>query len=217
MRIRHPAGHPRGAVRKLVSLAVFATVLAGCQAGEDVTKEVDVVGQSAMALPELKKLTFGGDFVLTDQNGAMFDTATLRGKIVFLFFGFTTCPDACPMTLSKIASVYALLGNEASSLRTVFVSVDPERDTPEKLKVYLSYYDLPVVGLTGTAEEIKSVAGDYGVYYSKSEEETAAGYLIDHATLVYLIDQGGKLRYLSHLQDSPEMLAGLVRKVLAEG
>ena len=214
MRFRHLEGLPRGAVRKLVSLAVFTTALTGCQVGEDV---VDVVDQPAVALPELKKLTFGRDFVLTDQNGAMFDTATLRGKILFLFFGYTTCPDACPMTLSKIASVYALLGNEASRLRTVYVSVDPERDTPEKLKIYLSYYDLPVVGLTGTAEEIKSVAGDFGVYYSKSEEETAAGYLVDHTTLIYMIDQDGLLRYLSQPQDPPEVLAGLVRKVLAEG
>ena len=213
MRFRRSEGLPRGAVRKLVSLAVFTTALAGCQAGEDVTK----VNRPAMALPELKKVTFGRDFVLTDHNGAMFDTATLRGKTVFLFLGYTTCPDACPMTLSKIASVYALLGNEASRLRTVYVSVDSERDTPEKLKAYLSYYDLPVVGLTGTAEEIKSVAGDFGVYYSKSEEETAAGYLVDHTTLIYLIDQHAQLRYLSQSQDSPEVLAGLVRKVLAEG
>lgn len=167
-------------------------------------------------LPELKKLEFGRDFVLTNQDGEAFDTASLRGKIIFLFFGYTTCPDACPMTLSKLARVDALLGDDSDRVQTVYVSVDPERDTVDKVKEYLSYYSLPVVGLTGTAEEIKSVAGDFGVYYAVSEEETAAGYLVDHTTLVYLIDGNGTLRYLSHPDDSPEVLAALVRKILAE-
>ena len=168
-------------------------------------------------LPELRKLEFGRDFVLTDQHGASFDTATLRGKLIFLFFGYTTCPDACPMTLSKLARVNALIGNDGKRVQTVFVSVDPERDTVEKMKEYLSYYTLPVVGLTGTVAELASVAGDFGVYYGKSETETAAGYLVDHTTLVYMIDPGGMLRYLSHPEDLPEVLAGLVLKVLAEG
>ena len=85
------------------------------------------------------------------------------------------------------------------------------------MREYLSYYDLPVVGLIGTVEEIKDVADDFGVYYSKSEEETALGYLVDHTTLVYMIDPNGTLRYLSHPDDSPEVLAALVRMVLAEG
>ena len=121
------------------------------------------------------------------------------------------------MTLSKLARVAALLGQEEDQIQIVYVSVDPERDTVEKLKEYLSYYQLPVIGLTGTAEEIKSVAGDFGVFYSKSEEETAMGYLVDHTTLIYLVDGKGSLRYLSHPEDSPEVLAGLARKVLGEG
>ena len=165
----------------------------------------------------MKNLEFGRDFVLTNQDGQVFDTSTLRGKLIFLFFGYTTCPDACPMTLSKLARVASLLGQEEDQIQIVYVSVDPERDTVEKLKEYLSYYQLPVIGLTGTAEEIKSVAGDFGVFYSKSEEETAMGYLVDHTTLIYLVDGKGSLRYLSHPEDSPEVLAGLARKVLGEG
>ncbi|HAA74237.1 TPA: SCO family protein [Candidatus Latescibacteria bacterium] len=200
---------------KHLTLAV-CLLFAGCSESGDSTEPVAII-EEPQELPELKKLEFGRDFVLTDQNGERFDTATLRGKLIFLFFGYTTCPDACPMTLSKIARVDALLGEMGERVQTLYVSIDPERDTVEKVREYLSYYDLPVVGLTGTVEEINDVADDFGVYYSKSEEETALGYLVDHTTLVYMIDPNGTLRYLSHPDDSPEVLAALVRKVLAEG
>ena len=197
---------------------VLALVTCACAESpqSDGIREVTEI-ETPVELPELRKLEFGRDFVLTDQNGASFDTATLRGKLIFLFFGYTTCPDACPMTLSKLARVSSLLSDDGKRVQTVFVSVDPERDTVEKMKEYLSYYTLPVVGLTGTAAEVASVTGDFGVYYGKSETETAAGYLVDHTTLVYMIDPSGMLRYLSHPEDTPEVLAGLVRKVLAEG
>jgi len=188
--------------------------LTHCESGGPQTADETVTTVDPVELPELKDLAFGRDFVLTDQNGDRFDTATLRGKIIFLFFGYTTCPDACPMTLSKLARVYDLLGQEADRVQTVYVSVDPDRDTVETIREYLSYYSHPVVGLTGTFQEIKDVAGDFGVFYSKSEEETEAGYLVDHTTLVYLIDGKGKLRYLSHPEDEPEVLAALARKVL---
>ena len=180
------------------------------------TSEVEAVAEVG-DLPELKRLEFGRDFVLTNQDGVLFDTATLRGKVILLFFGYTTCPDACPLTLSKLARVNALLGSESDRVQTVYVSVDPERDTVEKMKAYLSYYTLPVVGLTGTVDEVASVAGDFGAYYSKSEEETSAGYLVDHTTMVYMIGPDGTLRYLSHPEDASEVMAALIRKVLAEG
>lgn len=198
---------------------VWASILAvTCLACEPAEQHSNAqVDSEPVELPELKNLEFGRDFVLTNQDGQAFDTSALRGKLIFLFFGYTTCPDACPMTLSKLARVASLLGQEEDQIQIVYVSVDPERDTVEKLKEYLSYYQLPVIGLTGTAEEIKSVAGDFGVFYSKSEEETAMGYLVDHTTLIYLVDGKGSLRYLSHPEDSPEVLAGLARKVLGEG
>jgi protein SCO1/2 len=197
---------------------VFIAIAAiACGQSQDEGGREGASTEVAVELPELRRLEFGRDFVLTDQDGKSFDTATLRGKLIFLFFGYTTCPDACPMTLSKLARVNAMLGDEGSRVQTVYVSVDPERDTVEKMKEYLSYYTLPVVGLTGTVEEVGEVAGDFGVYHSKSEEETAVGYLVDHTTLVYLLDPDGTLRYLSHPEDSPEVLVGLVRKVLGEG
>lgn len=194
----------------------IAAAMTACGGGD--TAKVDAGGEEEVVeLPELRKLDFGRDFTLTDQDGQPFDTASLRGQVIFLFFGFTTCPDVCPMTLSKIAQAEALLGDDAARLQTVYVTVDPERDTPEKLKEYLGHYTLPVVGLTGTPEEVKSVAADFGVYYEKAEQDTAVGYLVDHTTLIYLIDPDGKLRYLSQPGDSAEVLAGLVKEILKEG
>ena len=196
---------------------VVLTAMACGESQRDNSVRESVQSESSVELPELKRLEFGRDFVLTDQDGKSFNTATLRGKLIFLFFGYTTCPDVCPMALSKLARVNAMLGKDGNRVQIIYVSIDPERDTVEKLKEYLSYYTLPVVGLTGTVDEIGSVARDFGVYHSWSEEETAAGYLIDHTTLVYMIDSEGMLRYLSHPEDSPEVLVGLVQKVLAEG
>ena len=204
-------GHTGWIARSILAVLIAVSCSAK-PSGDDKTNGVS----EPVVLPKLRKLEFGRDFLLTDQNGASFDSATLRGDLIFLFFGYTTCPDACPMTLSKLARVNALLGDDGQHVRTVYVSVDPERDTVDTMREYLSYYTLSVVGLTGSAEEIKSVAADFGVYYSKSEEETAVGYLVDHTTLVYVIDQEGTLRYLSHPEDSSELLAGVARKILAE-
>ncbi|MBK35435.1 MAG: hypothetical protein CME26_07890 [Gemmatimonadetes bacterium] len=184
---------------------------AACTAGHE---EAAVSETVEVELPELKKLDFGEDFVLTDQNNAAFDSRSLRGRVVLLFFGFTTCPDACPTTLSRLSLALDMLGEDRDRVRIVWVTVDPERDTPARTKAYLEYWQMPVIGLTGTREEIDDVAGNYGVYHKRSEEETEAGYLVDHTTLVYLIDPEGSLRYLSQPHDEPAVLAGLIRKVL---
>jgi protein SCO1/2 len=99
-------------------------------------------------------------------------------------------------------------------VQTVYVSVDPERDTPERMGAYLSHYSIPVVGLTGTPAEVDSVAGDFGVYHKKSDEPTAAGYLIDHSTMVYLIGPSGNLRFLFRNDHTVAVMAALVKKAL---
>ena len=175
------------------------------------------VAETDVELPELKNLDFGDDFVLTDQNNERFDSKSLRGRVALLFFGYTTCPDACPTTLSRLSQVYEMLGDARERIQVVWVTVDPERDTSNRTKAYLEYWQMPVVGLTGTREEIEEVAGSYGVYHKRSEEETEAGYLVDHTTLVYLIGPDGSLRYLSQPDDEPAVIAGLIRKVLAGG
>ena len=156
-------------------------------------------------------LKLGGDFTLTDMNGKPFHLQDLRGKVVLLYFGYTLCPDACPFTLSKIHRVYSMLGDRSSKIQTIFVSVDPDRDKPEKLVKYLAYYDVGAIGLTGTPEEIAKVAKQYQVVYRKVDSGSAAGYLMDHSTYTYLIDAEGKVRYRFKHSDGPPFMASVIR------
>jgi protein SCO1/2 len=135
----------------------------------------------------------GSDFALTDENGRSFRLSQLRGKMVLLFFGYTHCPDACPTTMTKIARAAKLLGTDADRIVTLFVSVDPGRDTPDVLKHYLEYFHLNSLGLTGTKAEIDAVVKKYGARYEIEQSDSAAGYHVDHSTDLYLLDQEGEL------------------------
>jgi protein SCO1 len=133
-------------------------------------------------------LPIGGDFVLTDHNGRHFALSSLRGRVVLIFFGYTFCPDACPTTLSKIAAVAARLGRDGDRLKTLYVSVDPERDTPDVLKADLANFHLDALGLAGTEAEIDRVTDLYGAAYEiTSMPESAAKYSIAHTTTLYAL------------------------------
>ncbi|MDE2222889.1 MAG: SCO family protein [Candidatus Omnitrophica bacterium] len=153
------------------------------------------------------------DFVLHDQDGRIFHLKDHRGQMVLLFFGYTSCPDICPTTLSKLARVYELLGPQMrSQLLTVFVSIDPQRDTPQKLKEYLRYFKINAVGLTGTKAEIDTVINAYKASYTKEETSSSAmGYMFDHTDLLYLIDRRGKTIHLFHLEDPAEQIAKIIQ------
>ena len=150
------------------------------------------------------------DFKLIDHNGkeVRLSDYTKQGKIVVLFFGFTHCPDVCPTALNTLASmVKNLKESERSKVQVLFISVDPERDTPEVLKGYVPFFYPTFVGLTGSPEDIKKVAKEYKAYYKKVEGESAAGYLIDHSATIYVItpDMKIKLLYTSGKQDPKKM------------
>lgn len=137
----------------------------------------------------------GGDFTLTDQHNASWSLSQERGKVVMLFFGYTMCPDVCPTTLSKLSRVTSKLGADRARVRTVYVSVDPERDTPAVLKADLDLFDLDAVGLTGTRQAIDQVVKQYGASYEITPTpESAAKYSVSHSTTLYLIDGTGALR-----------------------
>jgi len=155
-----------------------------------------------------------GDFTLTDDSRKIFHLKDLRGEIILLFFGYTSCPDACPGTLAKIHRALTLLGPEQKQVRTVFVSVDPERDTPEKLKEYLEYFGVNAVGLTGTKAEIDAVVKAYHAYYLKIPGQSADWYTVNHTTTVFLVDQKGKVRHLLKFEDTAEQMAATLRKFL---
>jgi protein SCO1/2 len=133
----------------------------------------------------------GGPFELTDEDGRRFASSALAGKPFALFFGFTQCPDVCPTSMLEMANVMNDLGETARDFRVYFVSVDPERDTPDLLKAYTDSFDPRIIGLTGTPEEIAAVARAYRAHYRKVPTE--AGYTMDHTASIYLMSRAGRL------------------------
>lgn len=131
---------------------------------------------------------------LLDQNGEQFHLSEQRGKIVLIFFGYTHCPDVCPMTLSEYKKIKTGLGKNAAKTSFVFITVDPERDTRERLKLYLDTFDPEFTGLTAERAVLEQVWRDYGVFQERKDTGSAAGYLVDHSARLYVIDAGGNWR-----------------------
>ena len=152
------------------------------------------------------------DFTLHDQDGKLFHLKDHRGQIIFLFFGYTSCPDVCPTTLSKLARVYALLGPLHLKLLTLFVTIDPARDTSDKLKEYLQYFNINAMGLTGTKQEIDAVVESFKATYVKViPNSSALGYMFDHTDYLYLIDPQGKTVHLFHPEDKAQDMAEIIK------
>jgi len=147
---------------------------------------------------------------LTDQDGRPFDLASLRGKPVLVYFGYTHCPDVCPTTLSDIRDALRLVDDPVG---VVFVTVDPARDDAAAMKQYVDYYQSGFTGLTGTQEEIAAAADAWGVSYAKLESTSAAGYAMAHSTETYLVDAEGMLRHHIFFGASPELIAERIREV----
>lgn len=134
------------------------------------------------------------DFSLRDQHGQTFRLGEQRGQIVLMFFGYTSCPDVCPTTLAQFRQMRARLGDLADRVRFVFITVDPARDTSERMQKYLGAFDPNIVGLGGSEAELEPVWQAYGVYRKVQPGSSATGYLVDHSARVYLIDAQGNLR-----------------------
>lgn len=159
----------------------------------------------------------GGDFQLVNQDGQAVDQTMLNGKWSLVFFGFTYCPDYCPTTLGMLAATKAQLGDRADDLQIVFVSVDPERDTPQALKDYLSTDGFPegVIGLTGTPEQVAAAARVYRAAYQKVGEGDA--YTMNHSLTIYLMGPDGKFRSALAHDMGPERAAQTIERVMARG
>jgi protein SCO1 len=156
----------------------------------------------------------GGPFRLVDQNGKMVTDADLRGKWSLVYFGYTHCPDACPTALNDIAVALDELGPKRGAVRPVFITVDPERDTPEVLKAYVTAFDAPILALTGTPEEIAQAAKSYRVYYAK-HPEAGGDYSMDHTSVIYVMDPQGRFTASFTHESSPEEIAERLKKLLA--
>lgn len=163
-------------------------------------------------------LPFGGDFTLTGDDGRPFSSRTLRGKVVLVFFGYSSCPEACPTTLSKLAVVSRRLGDDASRVKTLYVSVDPERDSPAVLRADLANFRLDAIGLTGTKAEIDRVVAQYGAEYEIiPTPESAARYTVTHSTWVYALDPQGRTRLRFPYEASVADIVTGIQRLLHEG
>ncbi len=157
-----------------------------------------------------------GDFTLTASTGEQISLSDLRGQVVLMYFGYTFCPDACPTTLNELKKVPPALGDRADEVQVVMVTVDPQRDTPEVLREYLSYFDPSFLGLTGTEEEVLAAATPLGIYFSAHEGSAATGYLVDHTTSVLAIDKDGYLRLLYSFETPGEDIAADMRHLVRQ-
>lgn len=175
-------------------VVVLGLGLAGC-AGDD-------------GGPELRDYGPFRDFELTSSSGERFDTAALRGTPILLFFGYTSCPDVCPTTLSRLGEATRLAAADGQPVAALFVSVDPAVDTPQRLTEVLGFFDFPGIGLTGTPDEIAAVQQTSGIFAERMPGD--GGYVVDHTVSVLLIDATGRLRYLFQPDDPPRLMADAV-------
>jgi protein SCO1 len=158
-------------------------------------------------------VAIGGPFQLTDQDGKPITDQELRGRPVLVFFGFTHCPEICPTAVFEISEVMRALGKDADRTRALFITVDPERDTPAVLKDYLSNFDRHLAGLTGDPIAIAGVAKAYRAYYKKVPLPQG-GYTMDHTAIVYLMDKDGRFVSTFKLDRSAEAAAADLRRYL---
>jgi protein SCO1/2 len=155
------------------------------------------------------------DFTLTDQLGRAFSLGRERYKLALIYFGYTFCPDVCPMSLAGMARVKEILRSKASSVLFVMITVDPERDTPEVLGRRLAIFDPSFIGLTGGKAELKRIWNDFGVYVEREETKgSAAGYLMAHSASLYLVDKQKRLRLVFPFGTKPEAIASDIVSVL---
>jgi protein SCO1 len=151
--------------------------------------------------------SFGRDFKLTDPSGAQRTLADFRGKVVVIFFGYTQCPDACPTTLSELASVMQTLGTDAARVQVLFVTIDPERDTAALLAQYVPAFNPTFLGLRGDAQATADVAKEFKVLYQKQPGTTPGNYSMDHSAGTFIFDPEGRLRVYVSYGQPPEVFA----------
>lgn len=190
-----------------VALAIITVVVVSGRTPASNGAEITSTGQPLV----------GGDFQLVNQDGQPVDQTMMNGKWSLVFFGFTYCPEFCPTTLAEMAVVQQRLGEKAKDLQIVFVSIDPQRDTPQALKDYLSSDGFPegVIGLTGTPAQIKAAADAYRAYYQKVGE--GEDYTMNHSLTVYLMGPDGRFRTAVAEELGPENSADVIQRAMARG
>ncbi|CAB3721508.1 SCO family protein [Achromobacter kerstersii] len=172
---------------RLTVAAAFTAALAACGESAPTFKGSDISGTQ-----------LGRGMELTDTNGKTRQLSDFAGKVVVVFFGFTQCPDVCPTSLAELTEVMKKLGPDADRVQVLLITVDPERDTQEVLKQYVSAFDPRFLGLTGTPDQIKKAAASFKAYYAKAPTKDGSTYTMDHTAAFYLLDGKGESRVLAN-------------------
>lgn len=197
-----------------VRLVLWGVVaLAAVVSGTIILGNLQQAARQGAELPGAVRL--GGDFTLTRASGEPFSSDELKGHPYIIFFGFTHCPDICPTTLLEISKHLDSLGDAARDLKVVFVTVDPERDTPELMARYMSSFDPRIIGLTGTPEQIVDVAKLYRAFYEKVPDESGS-YTMNHTASAFLFDGNGKLRSTLSWQEDAATREAKIRQVVGK-
>ena len=186
-------------------LAGSGAFLTACSKGKPEFRGVDI-----------SEVDYARDIALPDHNGQQRSLKDFRGKVVVVFFGYTQRPDVCPTTMQEMAEVKKLLGPDGDRLQSIFVTVDPERDTPEMLKAYMGNFDPTFLALRGTPEQTTAVAKDFKIYFKKVDGQTPTSYTMDHSAGSYIYDTQGRLRVYYRYGSGVEALAADVRTLLKE-
>lgn len=155
------------------------------------------------------------NFTLTSVNGDV-SPSDYRGKIVLIYFGYTFCPDICPATLASVAQALRDMGTKAEDVQLIMVSLDPGRDTPEKLAEYVAHFHPSFIGITGTQAQLDEVASLYGIYYQKTQGSDASGYLIDHTATLLVLDREGYLKLVFPFGVTPQEIADDLKYMLKQ-
>jgi len=203
--------HKRNALKLIAGAAGWAGVaslaglsLAGCTESKPTFNAVDLTGAE-----------YARDFKLTDMNGQVRTLGDFKGKVVVVFFGYAQCPDVCPTTMTEMAQVKQKLGKDGDKLQVVFITVDPERDTPEIMKAYMGAFDPAFVALIPTPEQLAAVAKDFKVYYKKVDGKTPTSYSMDHSAAQYLYDPQGRLRLYARYGAGVDPMVADIKALLA--
>jgi protein SCO1 len=185
-----------GFMPAIALFCAFFMLLAGCAEKKAEFRSIDITGAD-----------YAKNFSLPDASGQTKTLADFKGKIAVVFFGFAQCPDVCPTTMAEIAEVKKSLGKDGEKVTAIFITVDPERDTPQVLKAYMESFDPSFTALRGSPEQVAQLAKDFKVYYKKVEGKTPTSYTYDHTAASFVFDAEGKLRLYTRYGMGAQALA----------
>lgn len=191
---------------RLAGVSAAAAAMAGCSDPKPSFNAVDMTGAD-----------YAKGFALKDADGKERTLADFKGKVVVLFFGYAQCPDVCPTTMTEMAQVKQQLGKDGDKLQVLFVTVDPDRDTPEVMKAYMGAFDPAFVALIPTQEQLAAMAKDYKAYYKKVDGKTPTSYSMDHSAASYIYDTQGRLRLYARYGAGVAPMVADVQALIKQG